>query len=103
MPHLDQEDIELVVRALEAREQARRLAHHRPPRSAKKRLCFVVVVIVSLAGADRVIHLEWIVRTSEMVIAAFFDWWFNVAKEGQMKMPPLPKLRRKAKTAEPVE
>lgn len=107
MPHLDEEDIELVLKAIERRDLDRvRLAHPEDfnadgtpkvhTRSVKRRVGFVVVVIVALAGADHVIHLEWIVRVCEMGTAAFFDWWFNVAKAGEMKLP-LPKVRRKAK------
>lgn len=104
MPHLDQEDIELVLKAIEQRDLARLRAAHpndfNPDgtlkvhtHSIKKRLCFVVVVLVSLAGADQVVHLEWMVRSGEMLIAAFFDWWFNVANAGEMKLP-IPKVRK---------
>lgn len=97
MPHLDEEDIELVLKAMEARELARLQLAPKEGRSAGKRLTLVVIVIVALVGADHVIHLEWMVRVGEMSTAAFFDWWFNVAKAGEMKLPKPPKLRRKAK------
>lgn len=110
MPHLDEEDIALVLQAIERRELERLRALHpesfHPDGSpklhthtVKRRLYCVVVVIVALAGADHVIHLEWIVRVCEMGTAAFFDWWFNVAKSGEVTMP-IPKVRRKAKVAD---
>jgi hypothetical protein len=62
------------------------------PRRIKQRVILVAAVMVTLAGADHVVHLEWMVRGSEMMIAAFFDWLFSAAKDGRIavKKPTLP-------------
>lgn len=110
MPHLDDDDLQMIMKAVEAVEERKHREDHPEDfnadgtpkvhtKSVKRRVTSVTIVIVCLAVADHFIHLEFIFRTAELFGCAFFDWWFNVANAGEMKMPkvPLPKMRRKTK------
>jgi hypothetical protein len=107
MPTLDKDDLEMIINALNAREHdpANPEDSHKDgspkihTRTIRNRVTMVTIVIVSLSFADHFIHLEWMFRAGELVCASFFDWWFNVANRGEMKvkMPPLKLPRRKVK------
>ena len=95
MSTLDKEDVAAIAAALDD------LQHHHPHDSAhpedfhpdgfrkihtrdvKKRVTMVVIVMGTLYGADHFVHLEFVGRGAEWIIAAFLDWWFNVAKEAK--------------------
>jgi hypothetical protein len=85
---LDKDDVAAIAAAVDA------LQHHPEDhhadgtpkvhtRDVKKRITLVVVVMSVMYGADHIVHLEFVGRGAEWVIAAFLDWWFNAAKEAR--------------------
>jgi hypothetical protein len=96
MSKLDQEDIDNICVTLEQRLGAKIVAEvtsiedHHPvegpkvhTRAVKRRLIVVVIVMGSLMGVDHIVHLDGLFRCLELMLAAFFDWFFNVSKDGK--------------------
>lgn len=88
MSTLDKDDVAAIAAAVDAL-QHHPDDHHRDGapklhnRDVKKRLIMVIVVIGTLHVTNRFVHLEAIGRGMEWIIAALFDWWFNIAKEAR--------------------
>lgn len=88
MSTLDQEDVDAIAAAVD------KLQHHPEDhhpdgtpkvhtRAVKKRITLVVVVMGTLYGVDHFVHIEFVGRGMEWLVAAFMDWWFNAAKDAK--------------------
>lgn len=88
MSTLDKDDVAAIAAALDAVQH--HPEDHHPDgtpkihtRDVKKRVTLVVIVMGTLYSVDHFVHIEFVGRGMEWLIAAFMDWWFNVAKEAR--------------------